>query len=931
MTELPSGTVTFLFSDLAASSRLWEEHAEAMKPALARHDEILRAAVTAHDGYVVKMTGDGIHAAFVTAEDALVAAHAAQVALAAEPWGETGELRVRMGLHTGAAEVRDGDYFGSAVNRAARIMSAAHGGQIAVSHATEELMSESLPHGQEFLDLGEHRLRDLTRAERVFQLCAPELVRDFPPLRSLDAFPGNLPLQLTSFVGREQELRAITKTFDTTRLVTLSGVGGVGKTRLALQVAAEALPRFRDGAWFCELAAASDADAMGQVVASTLGVNPRPGATLEGSVVEFLGSKQLLVVLDNCEHLLGAAARLAEDILRSCPGVCVLATSREGLGIEGERNWALRSLPVPDAADASGTIEANAAVRLFVERAIDAHADFELDAASARAVSEICRRLDGIPLAIELAAVRTVAMSPREIAARLDERFRLLTGGRRTAVERHQTLRATVDWSYSMLRVHEQTVFDRLGVFAGSFDATAAEAITSGDGIEPWDVLDALSDLVAKSMVVPERTADGTRYQLLETMRAYARDRLDGVTEGDKWRRLHAEHYATFAERAGPRMVSADEFEWRPRLRDELDNLRAAVTWSLDRASADDDQAEDSQYAIRIIAALAYLANQDRPSGVGTWAERAVELAETAAPEQRAPILAAAAESMRGRGDIAEARELAAEALRDGLPHKSPQTCLAYVVLTVADMTLGDAALAYQEIRDGIAAASESVGEDSFAGPVLKCVAAIYAVFVGDSESARVYAESSLSVARSVGNPTLLTIALYVAGIVLEEDGDDEAAEARYDETITLVRAGAAGTVYVPALTATAMLRSRAGDPAEALKRLGESVERSHHEADMGFLVGAVAAGVIVFEALGLRETAASLVGIGLHGPFAHLNVGVASTRAGLPGVIARLRGDLGDDAFDAATARGAEMNADQIVSFTVSSIDDALLAFDDA
>ena len=925
MTDLPSGTVTFLFTDIEGSTRLWEQFPDAMQPALARHDEILRSAIGAHGGALVKGTGDGVHGAFATADAAIAAAVAMQRAMGATQFETIGTLRVRVGLHSGTAELRDGDYYGSSVNRAARIMSAAHGGQIAVSHATEELLGELLPDGFEFVDLGEHRLRDLSRAERVFQLCAPDLPRDFPPLRSLDAFPGNLPLQLTSFVGREQELRAIAKSFDTSRLVTVTGVGGVGKTRLAMQVAAEVLPRFPDGAWFCELAAASDEDAMTQVVASTLGVNPRPGATLSGSITEFLGSKRLLVVLDNCEHLLSAAARLTEAILRGCPGVCVLATSREGLGTEGERNWSLRSLALPESSDSSGAIEASDAVRLFVERATDAHSDFTLDQSSVASVAEICRRLDGIPLAIELAAARTVAMSPREIAARLDERFRLLTGGRRTAVERHQTLRATVDWSYSMLHPREQTVFDRLGVFAGSFDAAAAEAIAAGDGVEPWDVLDALTDLVAKSIVVAERSPEGTRYQLLETMRAYARERLDTADDGDTWRRRHAEHYANFAKQAGPGMVSADEFVWRPRLRAELDNLRAAVTWSLDSSVPGDDE-----FAIRIIAALAYLANQDRPSGVGTWAERAAERAEAADPQFRAPILAAAAESARGRGEMETARAIAIDALRDGIPHGTPETVLAHVVLSVAEATLGDPERGYRVILEGIEEAEGVVGDDSFAVPVLQCTASVWATLLGYVDEARAYGQQALERARRVGNPTLLTVALYSAGSLVEFD-DSARAAAMYEEIITLVAAGAATTIYAPALTGSALISARSGDLDTALRRVGMGIEQGHTEADMGFLIGGIASATIVFEILGATETAAQLAGIATLGPYAQLSIGVSALRAGLTDAIARLRAELGDAEFDAAAARGAEMNAEEIAAFALASIDDALAQRDGA
>ena len=519
MTELPSGTVTFLFTDLAGSTRLWEEHPDAMRPALARHDELLRDAVADHGGHVVKTTGDGIHAVFATAHDALDAAVAMQLGLGEASFGETVSLRVRIGVHTCEAQHRDGDYFGSEVNRAARLMSIAHGGQVVASASTRSLVRDG---SVELVDLGEHRLRDLTMAERVFEVRAPGLPTGFPPLRSLNAFPGNLPRQLTSFVGRHQELADIAKALDEWRLVTVTGTGGVGKTRLAVQVAAETLPRFADGAWWCELAVASDGETMAQVVAAELAISQRAGMSLAASVSDYLRPKELLLVLDNCEQLLGPVSDLAEQVLRECARVRILATSREGLAVDGERVWPLRSLPLPDATGAE--IETNDAVRLIAERAQAARANFAVDDANVGAVGEICRRLDGIPLAIELAAARVVSMSPSEISGLLDERFRLLTGGRRSAVERHQTLRATVDWSYSLLEERERAVFDRLGVFAGSFDARAAQMVVVGDGVEAWDVLDALAELVAKSMVVADETSDGTtRYQMLETLRQYAR------------------------------------------------------------------------------------------------------------------------------------------------------------------------------------------------------------------------------------------------------------------------------------------------------------------------------------------------------------------------------------------------------------------------
>ena len=439
MPELPSGTVTFLFTDLEGSTRLWQEHPEAMQVASARHDDLVRALIEAHDGYVVKTTGDGFHAAFGAAHDAVHAAVAAQGALSTEAWGEIGPLVVRMGVHTGPAEIRDGDYYGTAVNRAARLMSVAHGGQIVVSLTTKELVQDR---GVELVDLGEHHLRDLARVDRVYQVVADGLPNEFPRLRSLEAFAGNLPLPTTSFVGRDVELAVVDTSLQSARLVTLTGVGGVGKTRLSLQVAAHALPRFPDGAWFCELAGATDDDSLLQVVMSTLGVTALPGTTPERSIVEFLRTRAALVLFDNCEHLLDAASQLVDAVLRECPNIRILASSREGLGVPGEHMVAVRSLGVPRIDDSFDTIVGSDAVELFVERAAAVRAGFVLETANAGAVAEICQRLDGIPLAIELAAARVATMNPRDIASHIDERFRLLTGGRRTGIERHQTLRA---------------------------------------------------------------------------------------------------------------------------------------------------------------------------------------------------------------------------------------------------------------------------------------------------------------------------------------------------------------------------------------------------------------------------------------------------------------------------------------------------------
>ena len=574
MAELPSGTVTFLFTDVEGSSRLWEEHPDTMKSALARHDQILRDAIATHDGYVVKMTGDGAHAVFGNAEHAVAAAVLVQDMLAEVDWGEPGSLLVRIGIHTGPAEARDADYFGPAVNRAARLMSAAHGGQVVVSLVTAELVRDLLPDGVALKDLGEHRLRDVSSPERVFQLMRFGLERDFPPLRSLDVLPTNLPRQLTSFVGRDDEILQLRGLLDDHRLVTITGVGGVGKTRLSIQVAADVLASFTDGAWIVELAAA-DAESMHAVFAAVLGTRLRPGSTVRDDVIEFLARRDLLLVVDNCEHLVADVATFVEDVLARAHGVRVLATSREPLGVVGEQIWPVRSLEVADPGSSLESVSATASARLFVDRARLADADFDLDSRNAASVVEICRRLDGIPLAIELAAARTASLQSSEIAGLLDERFRLLAGSRRRGVERHQTLKAAVDWSYALLGELERSTFDRLGVFAGSFDATAVEAVVADAGIDRFDVLGAIDELVAKSMLVGQPIEQlGTRYELLETLRQYALDRLDDRAETDECRRRHAAHFAGVAETIGVGLFTRDEDAWRARLAGEIDNLR---------------------------------------------------------------------------------------------------------------------------------------------------------------------------------------------------------------------------------------------------------------------------------------------------------------------------------------------------------------------
>jgi predicted ATPase/class 3 adenylate cyclase len=913
MSGLPTGTVTFLFTDLEGSTRLWEEHPDDMRVALARHDEILRKTVETHDGTIVKTTGDGLHAAFATADHALGAAVDAQLSLTSEVWPLPEPLRVRMGIHTGAAEERDGDYYGPAVNRAARVAAAAHGGQILVSHATEELGRDSLPPGAVLVDLGEHRLRDLARAERVFQLSAPRLRGDFPPPRSVDAFPGNLPVQLSSFIGRDADVAAIATVLRDARLVTLTGVGGVGKTRLATQVAAELLPYYPDGAWLCELAPATDSDALDQVIVAALGVTPREGVTLNGSILEYLANKELLIVLDNCEHLLDAAGALADAILRACAKVRIVATSREGLGVEGEHLRVVRSLPIAERDAAVGAIAATDTTRLFLDRAQAAQGDLAYDDAALRDVADICRRLDGIPLAIELAAARVVGMAPAEIATRLDERFRLLTGGRRTAVERHHTLRATVDWSYSLLGHPERLVFDRLGAFSGSFDTSAAEVVASDDELESWDVVDALSDLAAKSMIVREPRSDTTRFTLLETLRQYARERLDERDDPDVIRRLHAKHYVEVAGEIARGLRGAGELAARRRLADDLDNLRAAVTWALDSAAPD-----DRALGLRIIAHLALETNNDRTVGVGPWAIRAGDVARGADPAIECAVLAAAAEDLRGRGEFDAAHDLAREALTD-LTLDSDGPVLAYLALSSVVATRGHPRAAMDEVLVAKSTIEASTGR-TFRTALLAILASVWAGFAGELTQAESLAAEALATARGLDNPSLLASGLFARANALHRVDPEEALR-DYEESAALTRSGASDGAFAGALGFVALLYHRRGDSATALDRVIECTEWTWELGDQSQVQNGLASGAVILLDLGECQLAATLLGGGTHTSIATNDIAENDPRWNLVDVRTRLRAELGDAAYDNAWSRGAEMPTEPFVAYAIAEM----------
>ena len=621
------GPTTFLFSDIEASTRRWEGDPEAMTVDLARHDELLRAAIEAAGGEVFSHTGDGMAAAFRAAPDAVAAAVTAQRALASAAWAAPGPLRVRMAIHAGIAQSREGNYFGPALNRVARLLGTASGGQVLCSHAAAELIGADLPADVALLDLGEHRLADLARVERVFQVAHPALPSQFPALRSLAAHRHNLPVALTPFIGRARELDELSTLLTGSRLLTLTGVGGAGKTRLAVQGAAAARPAYSDGVWIAELAPLRDGAQVASAVAAALTFETSafdsPKA-VEDRLIRHLATRQTLVLLDNCEHLIEAVARLVHAFLTRCPGVTVLATSRERLGVPGEVVWKVPPMSMAPPGAAIDELTGSDAVAFFCERARAARSTFELDTTNAAAVVRICHRLDGIPLAVELAAARVQVLSPAQVADRLDDRFRLLTGRERIVVPHQQTLRATVDWSYGLLSPAEQGALARLAIFPDTFDLPAAEAVMSdgGTGVAYEDALDVLCRLVDKSLIVVHSEGTAPRYRLLETIRQYGAEKLAEAGEEATTRRRHRDAFIACVKAWRGTPLGTDFL--RGAFAD-AENFRAALEWSWAQ--------RDAGAVLHLIGALwvpwLWFGNPDGQ----IWIERIFSAPEFSAPE----------------------------------------------------------------------------------------------------------------------------------------------------------------------------------------------------------------------------------------------------------------------------------------------------------
>src|SRR5947209_6625824 len=767
---LPTGTLTFLFTDLEGSTHLLQRLGDRYPALLAAHYELMRAAFGRTGGREVGTRGDALFVVFEQASAAVAGAADSQLALSGYDWPDDCEVRVRMGLHTGEAEMIDGDYIGMAVNMAARICSAAHGGQVLVSDVTRVIAEPELADQTSFIELGRHRLKDLDEPIALCQVAHPNLTREFPRLR-LDAVPGNLPKQVTRFVGRDSELRdAAGHLSGGRRLVTFSGSGGSGKTRLALQVAAEVVDRFPDGAWLVELASVSDEAQLPHVLTTTLGVREESGRHLESTLAEALASKRLLLVLDNCEHVLTGTAELTDLLLQACRGVQVMATSQEALGLPGEVVFR-----VPPMAPAEG-------VELFADRARLRNRAFALTDDNRDAVADICRRLDGIPLAIELAAARVNVLTPAQILDRLGDQFRLLTGGDRTAVPRQQTLRAAVDWSHELLSKDERTLLRRLAVFSGGWTLEAAEAVTAGDGLDGLDVLDLLDHLVARNLVVVEEQDGAARYRLLGSIRQYAQEKLVDAGEVVEYRRRHLEFFSELVRRAESELTGPDQAAWLARVATEYDNVRAALDWAGAGAAG-------SGLLLDMAGCLWRFWLVRGPWREGrAWMARGLEVDGDVAPAAvRAKALAASGGLAVEQGDLDAAQPFLDESL--ALWHQLGDMAGTAHVLNHLG-TLAMARFEYDASRALLRDALEmrrAINDERGVAVSLRNLG-LLAALQRDFQTARTLYEEALPLARRLGEKRVSATITQALALAVFEDGDLDGARTLAEEGLVIDR-----------------------------------------------------------------------------------------------------------------------------------------------
>ena len=855
--------MTFAFTDIEGSTHRWDRDRAAMQAAVRRHDDLMRAAIAEHGGHVFKALGDGFCAAFSRPGHAVAALLAAQRALAAENFSAVDGLRVRAAVHTGTADERDGDYFGPTLNRVARLLGIGHGGQVLVSGVTADLVQGDLPPQAGLRDLGEQRLRDLSRPERVYQLVAPDLAADFPPLRSLDVLRNNLPRMLTSFVGRESEIDEITALIHAHQLVTLVGSGGVGKTRTSLQVAANALDGSDDGVWFIELAPLSSGEYIPTTVAHALGLTLAAEVDPLESLVRALKGKCALLVFDNCEHLVEATARVVSALLNGCPNVKILASSRQGLGISGEETYRLPSLCVPDGNDSVrlSAIDAlqSEAVALFVERAHTIDKRFALTDENAPVVADICRRLDGIPLAIELAAARVRMLSPRQLRERLDERFRVLTGGGRDVLPRQQTLRALIDWSHDLLDERERSLFRRLGAFVNGFTLEGAASVDNGDHSSELDIFDVLASLVDKSLVLAEPDGDTLRYRLLESTRVYALEKLDAAGERAVLASRHLRYLRSrFAELSARRERTGRLTELEEALQTELEDVRSALDGALVRS----DTTEGGEL-------LASIGTSWRAVGVEAEGIVRCERYLAALPRDESQILSRLSSALSyllsSCGRTVRAVEVATAAVTFARESGDPSTLVRaltqFASRAVAAGRLHEAEAALVEAE----AIPEAIPEASASVPMrlwLLESRAIFSHFCGDFETAARAHEQIRNADRSLGNPAVEAAAAGNLAELEHSRGETRRAIAIVHETLPVVRSGGSRNLFARFLHNLAGYLAAVDDLAGALAAAREAIGlNASHNPDFAIVAIPLEHVALVFALRGDLARAATLEG----------------------------------------------------------------------
>lgn len=813
-TQVENGAVTFLFTDVEGSTRLWESHPESMRVALARHDQLIREAIESEGGKVFKTLGDAFYTVFDSASSALKAALRAQLALHSEPWPPETAIRSRMALHSGVVEHRDRDFFGPAVNRVARLLAAAHGGQTILSAATKSLIGDEVPPDVQLLDLGEHRLKDLEVAEPIYQLTHPALTNAFPALRAQESpiLYDNLPQPVTKFVGRERELKQIGELFARTRLLTLTGAGGTGKTRLSLQLGRQLLDASPNGVLFLELAPLSNAELLAPTLATLLGVKEHADDRVVDSIIENLREKRLVLIFDNCEHLIDASAQLATAILRNCSNVKILASSRQALGIMGETTFYVPSLSMPQEDEPVEMVSGYEAVQLFVERAEHVKTGFSITPESAPALATICRRLDGIPLALELAAARMRSLSPQEIVERLDRRFELLTGGSRTALPRQQTLRSLIDWSYDMLEPEERSMLQRLSVFAGGWYLDSLVAMCPEES--EWDILDRLTSLCDKSLVVTEEQQGRTRYRLLESIRHYAADRLLEAGDAELWRDRHLNAFHDMGLAAEADLRGPKQLEWLQRLELDHDNLRAAMEWS----TGSSDRAELGLRLATAVWRFWYVRGHLHEGR--RWLTRLLESASQASDELKAAALNGAGNIDYQLGDYERAENVHREAL--GIRRKlgdpkgiaASLNNLANLYYEKGDFAgtraMHEEALAIRrELGDrvGIASSLNNLGNVAFE--------------LGEYERSRDLQTQSLEQCRELGHSVGVARSLINLGNVYKELGHFDTSRTLLRESLVIRRELGEKVGIANSLERLAAVASAAGDHLLAAKLWG--------------------------------------------------------------------------------------------------------------